>query len=483
MEERNIYLNLSPLDHRYYLSNKKEYMELSQYLSEDALVRYCGRVEAALLTVLLPYIKEAGDMEAIKKALDSAVREIDTEEVYAEEEKTKHNIRSLVNVMKKKVPQSVAHFVHLGATSMDILDTANSLRIKDCVRNVVIPLLIELEESLIRLSTVNAEVLQVGRTHGQHAVPITFGFAIAEFVSRLGKSIERIERKSSNLRGKLAGAVGAYNATSIVTGDPEKLEADFLALLGLEPSEHSTQIIESEYLLELLLEINTAFGIIANLADDLRHLQRSEIREVCEGFSKDQVGSSTMPQKRNPWNCENVKSMWKAFFPRVMTFYMDQISEHQRDLTNSASARFIADYVAGFTFAVKRMISILGSLFVDAERMMENIKKTGDLVLAEPAYILLALGGVSDAHEKIRTITLECEKSGKPLLDILKKDTDAWKRVCDQLKKASSVKPEEFFARPGLYTGIAAKKAVKIAEKYGKEMKLVRERLGERRDG
>ncbi len=99
--------------------------------------------------------------------------------------------------------------------------------------------------------------------------------------------------------------------------------------------------MEPEYLLRLLLEINVAFGVIANLADDLRNLQRSEIGEVREEFSATQVGSSTMPQKRNPWNSEHVKSLWKAYSPRVATFFMDQISDHQRDLTNSASARFV----------------------------------------------------------------------------------------------------------------------------------------------
>ena len=107
----------------------------------------------------------------------------------------------------------------------------------------------------------------------------------------------------------------------------------------------------------VLLELNTAFGIVANLADDLRNLQRSEIDEVREPFGSRQVGSSTMPQKRNPWNCEHVKSLWKAFAPRVMTFFMDQVSEHQRDLTNSASARFVPEFIAGLTAAANRMFA------------------------------------------------------------------------------------------------------------------------------
>jgi adenylosuccinate lyase len=478
MESRDIYLNLSPLDHRYSLSNRKEYTELTKYLSEDAEIRYCTRVEIALLKALLPYIGEIPDIESVKSSLDTVEKTISPEEVYVEEEKTKHNIRALVNVLEKKVPENLSRFVHLGATSMDILDTANSLRIRDCTRNVVLPCVINLEEAIIKLALENKDTIQVGRTHGQHAVPITFGFALAEYVSRLGKSIKRLEAKSENLRGKLAGAVGAYNATSFITSDPEKLEAEFLSLLNIKPSEHSTQIIESEYLLELLLEINIMFGIIANLADDFRHLQRSEIMEVMEEFTKDQVGSSTMPQKRNPWNCENVKSMWKAFSPRVMTFFMDQISEHQRDLTNSASARFITDYIAGFVFAAKRMVKIVSSLYVNSERMMENIKKTGDMVLAEPAYILLALSGITNAHEKIRTITLDCEKSGKPLVEILKNDPGTWEQIRNQLKNVSRVDAEKFFANPGLYTGIASKKAASIAEKYKNAMNDIKKKIG-----
>ena len=108
-----------------------------------------------------------------------------------------------------------------------------------------------------------------------------------------------------------------------------------------------------------------------------------------------------MPQKRNPWNSEHVKSLWKAFAPRVVSFYMDQISEHQRDLTNSASSRFVADYIAGFTAAAARMKRVLESLNVDRERLFGNLSDTADGVLAEPAYILLSRAG-ADAHEIIR---------------------------------------------------------------------------------
>jgi adenylosuccinate lyase len=290
-------------------------------------------------------------------------------------------------------------------------------------------------------------------------------------VSRLGKSIVEIEKRSHELKGKLAGAVGAYNATSMIVRDPEELEKRYLGYLGLEPSEHSTQLVEPEYLLRLLLECNVAFGVIANLADDLRNLQRSEVGEVFEYFSATQVGSSTMPQKRNPWNSEHVKSLWKAFAPRVMTFFMDQISEHQRDLTNSASQRFVADYLAGFALAVSRMKSVVSGVQADREGMARNLANAGGKVsggvLAEPAYILLAESGISDAHEVIRTITLDAETNRISFFEALKKNADAFARITGQLKKLGMDDPEGFFANPERYRGLAAEKAKRLAEKYG----------------
>ncbi|MGA2612596.1 MAG: lyase family protein [Spirochaetia bacterium] len=463
MEQRSIFANLSPLDHRYSLSDPQLFQRLSSCLSEDAAVRYCLRVETALLKTLLARLEvRTGGQDSMEGFGDG----ISPQEVYDEEEKTHHNIRALVNVMKRHLPAGVRPYVHLGATSADILDTASALRYRDAVRTVILPLLLDLEEELVRRAREEAETPQIGRTHGQHAVPITFGFAIAEYVARLGKSLERIEGKAGNLRGKLAGAVGAYNATSLVVKDPRSLEKDFLASLGLQPSEHSTQLVEPEYLLELLLELNTAFGIIANLADDLRHLQRSEIAEVHEEFTATQVGSSTMPQKRNPWNSEHVKSLWKEFCPRVVTFFMDQISEHQRDLTNSASSRFIAEYISGLALAAARMGSVVKSLAVDRRRMAENLSRAGDLIFSEPVYILMALGGDPDAHEGVRKATLRVEQSGEQLTGALRRDSAVWEVLTKQLAHAMGKKADSFFDDPANYRGMAAEQARTLAEKY-----------------
>ena len=464
MEERSIFHCLSPLDHRYYLANRNLFDQLTGYLSEEASIQYCIKVEIALLKSHVN-LSMKGRPDLLS-ALDSVEASVSPSEVYEEEEKTQHNIRALVNVLKRKVPEETAPYVHLGATSVDILDTAQSMRMRDAVRNVIIPTLLKVEEELVRLCRDKAEVPQVGRTHGQHAVPITFGFAMAEYASRLGKSIIQINRLAGDLRGKIAGAVGSYNSTALLTSDPEGFEAEILESLGLKPSETATQMVEPEYLLRLLLEINVAFGILANLADDLRHLQRSEINEVRELFKSEQVGSSTMPQKRNPWNSEHVKSLWKAFAPRVMTFFMDQISEHQRDLSNSASMRFIADYLAGFAAAAARSLKVLKSLHVNAAQMMKNIHSSGDLVLAEAAYILLAAAGESEAHEIIKQLTLRCEKEGISLAAAIKDNSAVSELVSRSLKAVGLPEAELFFARQEQYRGAAVKKAREIADRY-----------------
>jgi adenylosuccinate lyase len=495
-ETRAIFQNLSPIDHRYSISEAPLYQALVPWISEEAAVAANARAEAALVLAHLKIrgklksdpqktgLPESGPGEAeLRETLEKAVRDLRPAEVYAEEEKTRHHIRALVNVLKRRLPPELAPLVHLGATSVDILDTSLAWRIRGLTREVLLPELRRLEILLCDFAEAEAETPQVGRTHGQHAVPITLGFAMAEYVSRLGKSILEIEGLAARLKGKLAGAVGAYNAVSMIVKDPEELERLYLEELGLEPSEHSTQMVEPEYLLRLLLEMNVAFGIIANMADDLRNLQRSEIGELREGFSADQVGSSTMPQKRNPWNSEHIKSLWKAFMPRVATFFMDQISEHQRDLSNSASQRFVADYIAGFCMAVNRMSAVIEGLGADRERLLANLRGGGGGgrgsipggILAEPAYILLAESGVSEAHEIIRRITVAAERECISFAAALGREAGILARIGEKMAELGLVDGPSsalsWFEKPEQYRGLAVKKARELAAKYRELMK------------
>jgi len=185
-----------------------------------------------------------------------------------------------------------------------------------------------------------------------------------------------------------------------------------------------------------------------------------------------------MPQKRNPWNSEHVKSLWKAFSPRVATFFMDQISDHQRDLTNSASSRFVGEYLAGFAFAVDRMRAVLGSLIVDRARMAHNITLTGDLVFSESVYILIGLAGDPEAHERVRTATLAAEQSGDRLADVLRRDSRLWEVLSRQLAATRGMDAVTFFSDPAHYTGIAGDRARAIADTHSRSLDALRRELG-----
>jgi adenylosuccinate lyase len=150
-----------------------------------------------------------------------------------------------------------------------------------------------------------------------------------------------------------------------------------------------------------------------------------------------------------------------------MSFYLDQISEHQRDLTNSASSRFVGEYIAGFTAAVCRMTGVVKSLNVNTEKLKCNLASGGDMVLAEAAYILLARGGESEGHEKIRLATLAAEKNKTSLREELRKDAGLWKRIESSLAEAlPGVDAETFFRSPELYRGRAREKALALAARY-----------------
>ncbi|HLC19801.1 MAG TPA: lyase family protein [Candidatus Nanoarchaeia archaeon] len=444
---------ISPLDFRYY-AKQDIFEKLQPYLSERAAIKYMARVEAAVAQAL------AGEnicTQEIADTIRKACEQVTVEEVYEEEKVIKHNIRALVNCIRKHVPEKAKPFVHLTCTSHDIICTAEALRIKEVIEKVILPDVITLEKLLIAIALREKDTIQIGRTHGQHAVPITVGFALSEYVARIGESILSIRSKAANLRGKLSGAVGAYNAASLILHEPERFEERVLLLLGLKPATHSTQIVAPEFMLECIHSIIVAYGVCANLSDDMRHLQRSEIGEVAEQFDQQQVGSSTMPHKRNPINFENVKSLWKTMMPRMITLYMDQISEHQRDLTNSASSRFIPEIIAAFCESINRLQKQMEKMTVDRDALNRNMTASASSVVSEALYILLAQQGHPDAHHAVLALTheaqnkkmsvMECATSHPELMSMLNKMTPAQKEIVNN---------------PSLYRGLASKKTEKV---------------------
>ena len=457
-KKRDQFDSIAPIDYRYWDE------EVAQYFSETGFLRYKLLVERALIRTLC---RHGVCSKSVAKEIERACTRVAPQEVYTEEGRIKHDIRALVNVIRSKVSDAAKPYVHLTATSYDIIDSANALRFKEVLQHVLVPKLIALEKTLIKVVRKEAETVQVGRTHGQHAVPVTFGFALAGYVSRLGKSIEELQTRAHTLAGKFSGAVGAYNASTLLFKNPETFERDVLTELGLAPAEHSTQIAPPEPLVRLLCEVAVVMGIVANLADDMRHLQRTEIGEVGELFEPDQVGSSTMPHKRNPIHFENAKSMWKIVMPRLITVFMDQISEHQRDLTNSASARTYGEMIGYTVVTIKRVEGAMKQLVVDRSNLKRNFALQKGMTAAEPLYIILASLGHPDAHEKVRLLTLEAERTHQPLEEVIRHDSD----MKNYLKRMT-LQQRAMLTTPELYTGIAAKKAKAIADTWGKKLKL-----------
>lgn len=459
--ERNIFKNISPLDHRYSLP-EEDFTDLSYYLSAEAEIRTQAEVELALVKVL----HQAGLCGgSVVREVEAACRMLTPEEVYAEEQKTKHNIRALVNCIRNRVSEEARPFIHWSATSVDIMDTSAAIRYREAAEHLVLPALKAFMTTLLKIAWEERATVQMGRTHGQHAVPITFGFALSLYISRIGQQMEKIRQATRNLRGKMAGAVGAYNASSLFVEEPVDFEEKVLAEVGLLAGPVSSQIVQPEYVSDYVHTLVTTFGVLANFADDMRQLQRTEISEVGEYFAPDQVGSSTMPHKRNPINYENVKSMYKEFMPRMITLYLDQISEHQRDLTNSASGRFVVEVIAGLVMAVRRLNKVVKKMWVNREQMKANFDLTSANIIAEPLYILLAGYGHPDAHEAVRVKTLEAKETGESVYRLMMDDPamcEYWARFTEEQKR--------LIESPERYLGKAVEKTEAVVNEWREKL-------------
>ena len=398
------------------------------YVSEAGYIRYMAKVEVALAEALAQ--RGLCSTRAVER-IRSACHEVTPEEVWDEEQqRTQHNVRALVNCIRNHLgdDDEARRVVHLFATSADIMDTANAVRLKELCTGELFRDLSELMNRLIEMAREHAATRQIGRTHGKFAEPITFGFALALYVERLGTRIEAILRAAKRLRGKMSGAVGAYNAFCLAgDDDPFLFEQHLMRSLGLAcPDSHiSSQIVIPEPIQDLAHATISAFTVLANLADDMRHLHRSEIGEVQEIDLYRFVGSSTMPHKTNPKNFENVKSLWKAFVPRMTTVYLDGISEHQRDLTNSASSRFAIELFTAFAYATNRLTDALRKITVHREQMERNLGEAGQSVLAEPLYVLLALRKKDpDAYDRVRELVRASESNRRSLAEEVRATPD-----------------------------------------------------------
>ncbi|MCX6343176.1 MAG: adenylosuccinate lyase [Fimbriimonadales bacterium] len=277
-------------------------------------------------------------------------------------------------------------------TSYDVIDTASAMMLRDSC-SVLLESAGKLRETILGLAQEHMGTPCIGRTHGIHAEPVTFGFKCSNWLAELDRNIVRIRECKRDLSfGKISGAVGIHAVV-----DPA-MEVSVLKRLGLEQEPASTQIVNRDKHANFLNTLALLGAGLERIATELRNLQRTEILEVQEAFAAGQTGSSAMPHKRNPWNSETVCGLARLLRGNAMAMLESVATWHERDLTNSSLERVIfPDSCQLADFMLNRMNRILSGLVVMPENMQTNLRKMGDLVFSEHLMVALVGKGLSRA--------------------------------------------------------------------------------------
>jgi len=394
-----------PLEFRY---GRREVRDI---FSRGARLRRALRVEAALALAeaevgLIP----TEDAEAIDRA--ATPEQVRLDRVDQIEREIRHDVMALTRALAEAAGPA-GRWVHFGATSADITDTALALELKECL-TVLDADLVRLGGVLSGLARRHRATPTVGRTHGQHGVPLSFGYKMAVAAAEVGRHRARLrELRPRLLVGKLAGAVG----TGAGFGDKAaEVEEGVMRRLELTPDEAPTQIVGRDRVAELTNFLALLAGTAERLATEVRNLQRTEIAEVAEPFDEArQVGSSTMAQKRNPMQSENVTSLARLIRAFALPPLENMVQWHERDLSNSANERIVLPHAIVLTDDVLGKLSeVFAGLEVDPRRMAEAIAQDGGTAMTEHLMLALTSKGLprAEAHELLRTLTRGKEAAG-----------------------------------------------------------------------
>jgi adenylosuccinate lyase len=447
---------ICPLDYRYGRDSMKE------VLSEENRLRTQLMVEASLARAQA----KAGnipkkDAERIARACTlDVVRLARVKEIEAE---TKHDVMAMVKAITEKSGKS-GKYVHLGATSNDMVDTATALQIKQAL-SLIEEDLVTLVKVFAELAAKHRDTVMVARTHGQFAIPTTFGFKIAGYASEIMRDLERLrELKPRVCVGKMSGAVG----TGAGFGDSFfQVQELVMKDLGLEVEEAATQIVCRDRYAELASFLALIATACERYATEVRNLQRTEIGEVMEAFDeKKQVGSSTMAQKRNPMLSENLCGLARVVRGFVPAAYEDMVLWHERDLSNSSAERFIIPHMFVLTDDILvKTAQVFSGLRVDRERMRLNLESSKGMVMSEAVMLALVERGIGrqDAHELVRRASLAAEKQGKELKQVLLR--------CKDITRVMSAKELDRVMEYSSYVGSAPEMVDKIVAKAKKVTK------------
>jgi len=308
------------------------------------------------------------------------------------EAKTKHDVIAFVSSMAENVGDS-GKYLHYGLTSSDVIDTGLGIQIKESSQ-IILKKVDVLKSSIVRLIKEHWKTECVGRTQGIHAEPTTFGFKLAGFLAELERNEKRLKRAFTEASvGQISGAVGTYSFLN------PGIEKNICKQLGLQQESVCTQVIPRDRYADLFCAVALTGGFIERLCVELRHLQRTEVSEVIEGFSKGQKGSSAMPHKKNPISAENLTGI-----ARLLRSYSQAALEnialwHERDISHSSVERVIfPDSLILLDYALNRLTRVLDQLFVDKEVMLKNLNLLGGQIYS--SHLLLDLVDAGLQREK-----------------------------------------------------------------------------------
>lgn len=340
------------------------------------------------------------------------------------EKTTKHDVIAFVSNMAENVGDS-GKYIHYGLTSSDVIDTAVSLQIKNA-SELVFEKIKKLEKALKQQIQKHADTLCAGRTHGMHAEPTTFGMKMAGFLTELKRNEKRFKTAVEQCSiGKLSGAVGTYSAQDI------QVEKKVCQSLGLTPETIATQVIPRDRHAELMFTVSMLGAGLERLAVELRHLQRTEVGEVTEGFTKGQKGSSAMPHKKNPISAENITGIARLLRGYMLSAHENVALWHERDISHSSVERVI--FPDGFIlidYALNRMSQVIENLDVNKNRMKVNMDMSQGHLFSSHVLLALIEKGLSreDAY-KIVQKHAHALKVGEHLKENLWEDPEVSSRL------------------------------------------------------
>jgi adenylosuccinate lyase len=351
--------------------------------------------------------------------------DFNVDRIFQIEAEVKHDVIAFTTAVAEIVGPH-ARWFHYGLTSNDVVDTAQALLIQQA-SSLIAGDLERLAEVLERRAWEFKDTPMIGRTHGIHAEPITFGFKIANWYSETERNIARFQAAAEDLRvGKFSGAVGTFAHLT-----PE-LEEEICARLGLKAAAVSSQVIQRDRHAHYLATLATIASTLDKIATEIRHLQRTEVREVEEYFSEKQKGSSAMPHKRNPVNCEQISGLSRVVRSNAQAGFENVALWHERDISHSSAERIIIpDSTTLADYLLNKTASLIETMFVHPERMLANLESTRGLVFSGQLLLDLVESGVSreDAYRLVQGHAMRAWKENLDFHELIVNDPEIRQRV------------------------------------------------------